>query len=102
MVVEEAFGPVLPVLKYSNYDEVIERANNSDYGLAGSVWGKDLELAKSIAYRLDTGTVWINEANVLNPNISYGGHKQSGIGVENGLDGINEYTNSSTIFIKKK
>ena len=61
VVVEEAFGPVLPLLKFSTIDEVIERANNSDYGLAGAVWSKDIEKAKEIAHRLETGTVWINQ-----------------------------------------
>ena len=102
VVVEEAFGPVLPVLKYSDYEDVIARANNTNYGLGGSVWGKDLELAKSIADRLDTGTVWINEAQVLSPDAPFGGHKESGMGVESSLDGIKEYTNSKTIMIKKK
>ncbi|WP_077210384.1 aldehyde dehydrogenase family protein [Bacillus dakarensis] len=102
VVVDEAFGPVLPVLKYSSYEEVIERANHTNYGLGGSVWGKDLELAKSIAERLDTGTVWINEAQVLSPDAPFGGHKESGMGVESSLDGIKEYTNSKTIMIRKK
>ena len=64
--------------------------------------GKDLELAKSIADRLDTGTVWINEAQVHSPDAPFGGHKESGMGVESSLDGIKEYTNSKTIMIKKK
>ncbi|MCH6263943.1 aldehyde dehydrogenase family protein [Neobacillus citreus] len=102
VVTEEAFGPVLPVIKYSNYDEVITKANNTDYGLAGSVWGKDLNLARSIAERLETGTVWINEAHILLPNVPFGGHKQSGIGVENSIEGLKEYTNTKTIMIKKK
>lgn len=102
VVVEEAFGPVLPVLKYSDYEDVIVRANNTEYGLGGSVWGNDLDLARSIAERLDTGTVWINEAQVLSPHFPFGGHKQSGIGVEHSLDGIAEYTNSKTIMVKKK
>lgn len=102
VVVEEAFGPVLPVLKYSDYEEVIARANNTEYGLGGSVWGNDLDRARSIAERLDTGTVWINEAQVLSPHFPFGGHKQSGIGVEHSLDGIAEYTNTKTIMVKKK
>jgi acyl-CoA reductase-like NAD-dependent aldehyde dehydrogenase len=102
VVVEEAFGPVLPVLKYSSYEEVIERANNTSYGLAGSVWGKDLNLAKSIADRLDTGTVWINEAQVISPEASFGGHKQSGVGVVNAIDGLKEFTNPKVVMIKKK
>lgn len=101
VVVEEAFGPVLPILKYNDYEEVISRANNSNYGLGGSVWGKDLKLAQSIAERLETGNVWINEAQVLSPRYPFGGHKESGIGVEHSLDGLAEYTNSKTIMIKK-
>lgn len=101
VVVEEAFGPVLPLLKYDKIEDVIARANNTSYGLAGSVWSKDLTKAKDIAEQLETGTVWINEAHVFAPNIAFGGHKQSGMGVENSLDGLSEYTNSQTITIKK-
>lgn len=102
VVTEEAFGPVLPVLKYRDYDEVIERANTTSYGLAGSVWGNNLTLAKSLAERLETGTVWINEIHIFSPSIPFGGHKQSGIGIENSLDGLAEYTNSKTIMVNKK
>ncbi|PWA07057.1 hypothetical protein DCC39_16975 [Pueribacillus theae] len=80
----------------------MKRANNTIYGLAGSVWGKDLELAKSIADRIETGTVWINEAHVLSPKFPFGGHKQSGIGVEHSRDGLAEYTNTKVVMIKKK
>ena len=102
VVVEEAFGPILPVLKYRDYKEVIQRANNTVYGLAASVWGKDLKLAKSIADRLEAGTVWINEAHVLTPDFPFGGHKQSGIGVEHSLEGLKEYTNIKVVMINKK
>ncbi|MFC5590545.1 aldehyde dehydrogenase family protein [Sporosarcina soli] len=100
VVTEEAFGPLLPVLKYSDYDEVIERANNSIYGLGGSVWGNDVEQAKDLAKRLDTGTVWVNEVHIFAPNYPFGGHKQSGIGIENA--GLVEYTNSQIIMVNKK
>ncbi len=102
VVVEEAFGPVLPVLKYRDFDEVIARVNNTNYGLGGSIWGKDVDLAQSIAERLETGTVWINEVSVLSPHYPFGGHKESGLGVENSLDGLAEYTNSKTIMVNKK
>lgn len=101
VVVEEAFGPILPILKYSDYDEVIERANNSSYGLGGTIWGQDINLAKSIAERLETGSVWINEAQILAPKYPFGGHKESGLGVEHSLAGLAEYTNSKTILIRK-
>lgn len=101
IVTEEPFGPVIPLLKYEDYEDVIERANNSVYGLGASVWGKDIELAKTIAQRLQAGTVWINECAVLSPGVPFGGHKQSGVGLEGGLDGLKESTLSKFIRINK-
>lgn len=101
VVTEEAFGPVLPLLKFSDIDEVIARANDTDYGLAASVWSKDIEQARAIAERIEAGTVWINEIHSFSPHIAFGGHKQSGIGIENGLDGLAEYTNAQTIVVNR-
>ena len=101
VVQEEAFGPVLPLLKFDTVDEVVARANASEYGLAGSVWSANTEQALAIAERLETGTVWINEVQHLSPNAVFGGHKQSGIGAENGLEGLLEYTVAQTITVKK-
>ena len=101
VVVEEAFGPVLPLLKFSDVEDVIHRANNTDYGLAASVWSDDLTAAKNIAERLEVGTVWINEIHSFSPHVAFGGHKQSGIGIENALEGLAEYTNSQTIVTSK-
>lgn len=100
VVTEEAFGPVLPLLKYKDFDDVVARANNTDYGLAASVWGKDVEQAERIASRLETGTVWINQAHVFSPDIAFGGHKQSGVGIENSLHGLFEYCNAQTVMRK--
>ncbi|HDR9503701.1 TPA: aldehyde dehydrogenase family protein [Burkholderia cepacia] len=97
VVVEEAFGPVLPLLKYKDIDDVISRANNTEYGLAASVWAKDLELAQRVAERLEAGTVWINEIHTFSPHVAFGGRKQSGIGIENALDGLAEYTGVQTV-----
>lgn len=97
VVVEEAFGPVLPLLKFSDVDEVIARANDTEYGLAASVWSRDISQARSIAERIEAGTVWINEIHSFSPHVAFGGHKQSGIGIENALEGLAEYTNSQTI-----
>lgn len=99
VVKEEAFGPVLPLLKFKEIDEAVQRANNTDYGLAASVWSKNLETAKKVAQQLECGTVWINCIQVLSPHAAFGGHKQSGIGVENSMDGVLEYTNIQTIVV---
>lgn len=99
VVQEEAFGPVLPLLKYRDVDEAVKRANDSEYGLAASVWGEDIEKAKAIAEKLECGTVWLNAAQILSPNVPFGGHKQSGIGVEHSMDGLLEYTNVQTIVV---
>jgi acyl-CoA reductase-like NAD-dependent aldehyde dehydrogenase len=96
-VVEEAFGPVLPLLKWSDVDDVVERANRTQYGLAASIWSRDAEAAQRIAARLETGTVWINQVHAFSPHVAFGGHKQSGMGIENSLHGLAEYTNLQTI-----
>lgn len=97
VVAEEAFGPVLPLLKFSNVDEVVARANDSPYGLAASVWGTNLEAAQAVADRIEAGTVWINTVQDLGPGQPFGGHKQSGLGVENGREGLLEYCNPQVI-----
>lgn len=101
VVQEEAFGPVLPILKFKDVDEVIDRANASDYGLAGAVWSKDEGKALEIARRLETGTVWINQNLNLRPDTPFGGMKQSGFGVENGMEGLLEYMAPQAIYLAK-
>ena len=101
VVTEEAFGPVLPLLKFNDIDDVIARANDSEYGLAGSVWSNDVEAAKAIARRMETGTVWINQNLVLRPDTPFAGHKQSGFGVENGIEGLLEYMAPQTVYVPK-
>ncbi|HEX7872768.1 MAG TPA: aldehyde dehydrogenase family protein [Sphingobium sp.] len=101
VVQEEAFGPILPLLKYSDLDDVIARANDSDYGLAGAVWSKDVDAALAVAKRLETGTVWINQNLQNTPYTPFAGVKQSGVGVENGQPGLLEFTQPKAIFIPK-
>ncbi|MCC5888371.1 MAG: aldehyde dehydrogenase family protein [Gammaproteobacteria bacterium] len=92
LVDEEQFGPVLPVISYSDFEDVVKRANNSPYGLGGSVWAKDLDRAYALAEKMDAGTVWINQHADMSPAIPFGGAKQSGLGVELGEEGLAEFT----------
>lgn len=101
VVVEEAFGPVVPLLKFNDIDDVVKRANDTLTGLAGSVWSADTQKAREIAERLETGTVWINEILFFSPDAPFSGHKQSGLGAEHGMEGLLEFTNTQTITSKK-
>jgi acyl-CoA reductase-like NAD-dependent aldehyde dehydrogenase len=101
VVREEAFGPILPMMKFTEIDEVIDRANDSDYGLAGAVWSKDVDKAVDIARRIETGTVWINQNLNLRPDTPFGGRKQSGFGVENGMDGLLEFMAPQAVYIAR-
>jgi acyl-CoA reductase-like NAD-dependent aldehyde dehydrogenase len=102
LVDEEQFGPILPVIKYSDIDDAIRRANNSPFGLGGSVWSKDIEKAKSIASRLECGTAWVNDHAAIQPNAPFGGVKESGYGVEFGHYGMEDYTSIQTLKIAKR
>ena len=101
LVDEEQFGPVLPIIRYSDLDEVIKRANASDVGLGGSVWSSDIAKATQIASRLECGTAWINGHAELLPYAPFGGCKMSGFGVEFGQEGLMEYTSAQVLNINK-
>ncbi|MCJ8162804.1 aldehyde dehydrogenase family protein [Acinetobacter zhairhuonensis] len=101
LVDEEQFGPVLPILKFTDVEDVIQRANNSPFGLGGSVWSKDLDRAQQIASRLETGTVWINNHSDLSPDAEFGGWKMSGLGYSFGLNGMLLYTHKQAIHISQ-
>ncbi|MBV8300974.1 MAG: aldehyde dehydrogenase [Candidatus Dormibacteraeota bacterium] len=96
---EEIFGPVLSVQRWNDLSEVVERANRSIYGLAGGVWSRDTRGAIEIARQLRTGTVWINDWHLLNPQAPFGGFKQSGIGREHGVYGLREYTEVKHVYV---
>lgn len=91
LVAEEQFGPVLPVLRFRDEDDVVRRANDSRYGLTASVWSRDLERARRVARRLEAGTTWINKHLDLNPSYPMGFCKESGIGVEFGEEGLRQF-----------
>ncbi|HMF60979.1 MAG TPA: aldehyde dehydrogenase family protein [Vicinamibacterales bacterium] len=101
LVREEQFGPIVPVLRYSDVNDAIARANDSNYGLAGTVWAKDLDRAFQVAAKIETGTVWINKFLDVSPDISFGGTKQSGIGTELGQDGLEAFTQVRIINMAK-
>lgn len=101
LVDEEQFGPVLPVLKFSEESEAVERANASSWGLGGSVWSSNLDKAYALAEKMDAGTVWINKHAELDPGIPFGGSKQSGIGKELGEEGLQEFTQLKIINMAK-
>ena len=92
VVDEEQFGPVLPVVSYRTVEEAVERANGTQFGLSGSVWGQDADRATAVADELDCGTVWVNTHLALRPDQPFGGAKWSGIGVENGHWGLHSFT----------
>lgn len=97
---EEIFGPVMSIIPFKNVDDVVERANRTDYGLAAAVWTRDIKKAHSIADSVRTGTVWVNCYNVLDPRAPFGGFKQSGIGRELGEYGLQQYTEVKTVIVK--
>ena len=101
VVDEEPFGPILPIVKYSELDDAIARANNSEFGLGGSVWSSDIDRASKVASQMESGTVWINQHCAFAPNIPFPTSKQSGIGVEFAQEGLNEFTNMKVVNINK-
>ncbi len=96
---EEQFGPVLPIVKFSDVEDAIRWANDSDNGLGGSVWSSDSEKAQAIASRLECGSAWINHHAMVQPDAPFGGVKGSGFGVEFGHAGLKEFTSIQTVHI---
>ncbi|HET7577085.1 MAG TPA: aldehyde dehydrogenase family protein [Sphingomicrobium sp.] len=97
IVDEEQFGPVLPVIRYTDLEDAIERANRLDVGLGGSAWSSDVEKAKAVAARLECGTAWVNNHGAIKPFAPFGGVKGSGLGVEFGELGLKEYTSVQVV-----
>jgi acyl-CoA reductase-like NAD-dependent aldehyde dehydrogenase len=96
---EEIFGPVLAVIRYRDLDQAIAMANDSIYGLGGAVFSRDIPKAITIAKRIRTGTVWINDFHLINALAPFGGYKQSGVGRELGPQGLLEYTQAKHIHV---
>lgn len=100
IVQEEIFGPVACILPFETEDEVVERANDSEYGLAAAVWTKDIQKAMNVTNQLEAGTVWINDYNLEDPAAAFGGYKQSGIGREMGTYALDNYTEVKFVWMK--
>ena len=92
IVDEEQFGPILPVVRFEDVDEVVGRVNASPNGLGGSVWSSDTDRAIAIAERIETGTIWVNQHLAIGPHIPMAGFRQSGLGVEQSVEGLEEFT----------
>jgi acyl-CoA reductase-like NAD-dependent aldehyde dehydrogenase len=101
LVTDEQFGPVLPVMRFSDLDDVVARANDSSFGLGNSVWSSDSERAGAVAAQLDSGTVWINKHGDIGPDTPFAGAKMSGVGIEMGMHGLLEFTQAKVINFSK-
>jgi phenylacetaldehyde dehydrogenase len=97
---DEIFGPVLVANSFSDPAEIAAQANDTVYGLAASIWTRDLSLAHRLAKRIDAGTVWVNCHHLLDAALPFGGFKQSGFGREQGEDGIELYTETKSVLMK--
>jgi len=101
LVDEEQFGPVLPIIKYSDPEDAVARANASPYGLGGSIWSSNPDRAYKLALQMESGSVWVNKHAELAPNIPFGGSKMSGLGTELGEEGLAEFTQLQVINVAR-
>lgn len=97
LVREEQFGPVLPILSFENVDDAIARTNDTEYGLGGSVWTSNIERGIAVASQIDSGTVWVNKSLDLQFDVPFRGSKMSGVGAENGIEGLEEFTQARIV-----
>jgi acyl-CoA reductase-like NAD-dependent aldehyde dehydrogenase len=100
VVREEIFGPVLSVYTFADEAEAIRLANGTEYGLAGSVWTKDIHRAHRVAAKIRAGSVWVNAYRVVAPNMPFGGYGKSGLGRENGISAVEEYLETKSVYIE--
>jgi len=99
LVQEEIFGPVAAVTAFDDWDELVQRANLTHYGLAAGVWTQDISKAHRLAHALKAGTVWINGYGNFDAAAPFGGYKESGFGREMGKEAIELYTQVKTVWV---
>ncbi|TAP28396.1 aldehyde dehydrogenase [Arthrobacter sp. S41] len=99
VVREEIFGPVAAIMPFENEDELLGMANDTEYGLAAGVWTQNLARAHRMARRLEAGTIWVNTYRAMSPMSPRQGFKSSGVGIEHGLESMNEYTRLKSVWI---
>jgi betaine-aldehyde dehydrogenase len=97
---EEIFGPVMSVLSFDSEDEVVARANDTDFGLSAGVFTKDIQRGHRVVHNLEAGTCWINNYNITPIELPFGGYKQSGLGRENSFSAIHHYTQVKSIYVE--
>lgn len=97
---EEVFGPVISVTTFDSVDEAVALANYTEYGLGNGMWTKDLDKAHQVSKRLKSGTVWVNTFLDGAPQMPFGGYKRSGLGRENGQEGLTEFMQVKSTFFR--
>jgi len=101
LVREEQFGPVVPVQPYDDIDAVVDMANASEFGLGGSIWTSDIARGMAVASRIETGTIWVNRHMSLPLDVPFGGAKESGLGLQNGVEGMEDFTQLRIVNVAK-
>jgi acyl-CoA reductase-like NAD-dependent aldehyde dehydrogenase len=101
LVREEQFGPIVPILKFKDLDEVLERANDTRYGLSGSVWTSDIKRGAEIAAKLEVGTAWVNQHRATSAFVPFGGAKESGYGRQYSVLGLKGYMEPEVVSVAK-
>ncbi|MFI5036844.1 MAG: aldehyde dehydrogenase family protein, partial [Acidimicrobiales bacterium] len=102
LVQQECFGPVVTVQRFATEEEALALANDVEYGLAGSVWTRDVGRATRVANGLHFGTVWINDHLILGPEMPVGGFRSSGYGKEGGVAGMEEFTRVKQVIVSSR
>lgn len=101
LVTEEQFGPIVPILRYSDPEDALRRANDTRYGLSGSVWTSDPERGKALAERMEVGTAWVNQHRATSAYVPFGGAKQSGLGRQYSILGLKGYMEPQVVSVSK-